>query len=84
VEEGDSAECVVEVVPSPAMIAEYAPCLEAGDCVLDACPTSAMTTPRAVADDAVTVKRRRDELGDAAITTVSEDPLVIPAELLDA
>jgi hypothetical protein len=66
-----------------AMIAQDTPVLEASDGVLDPCSTSMMSTPCSVAQDPVPAKRRRDELGDAAVGTVGEDATVLLAERLD-
>jgi hypothetical protein len=74
---------VSEVTTTAAVIAEDTPVLEACDGVLDACSTSAMETPHAIADDSVLAKHGCDELGDTSIAAVGEDAPVRLAQRLD-
>jgi hypothetical protein len=66
-----------------AMVPQDTPVLEASDGVLDPGSTSTMSAPCSVAQDPVRAKRRRDELGDAAVGTVGEDATVLLAERFD-
>src|SRR5882672_9008664 len=66
-----------------AMVAQDTPVLEASNRVLDPGSTSTMSAPRSVAQEPVTAKYRRDELGDSAIATVGKDAPMLLAERLD-
>ena len=79
VQEGDRLKGVREMTATTAMIAQDAPVLEASDGVLDPGSTSTMAAPCSVSKDPVPAKRRRDELGDSAVSTVGEHATVLLA-----
>jgi hypothetical protein len=58
------------------VISQYAPELEPGDRVLDSHTSTSMTAPGDVTHDAASIEDRRDELWDAPVATVREDPTV--------
>ena len=67
-----------------AMIPQDPPVLETSNRVLDPSSTSTMATPHSVAQDRVSAKRRRDELGDATVPTVGKNATMLLAEHRDA
>ena len=81
--EGDGLERIREVTAAAAMISQDTPVLETSNCVLDPGATSTMSAPPTVAHDVVSAKHRCDELGDGAISTVSQDATMLLAARFD-
>lgn len=65
------------------MVAQHAPVLQTGDRMLDAGASSSMTRPGAITADETTLKHRRNELRNTAITAIGEDAPVGSAKRLD-
>jgi len=65
------------------MIAEGAPVFEPCQGVLRACATLAVASPVFTAEDSVALEDRREELVDAAVAAVGQDPAVLATQRLD-
>lgn len=72
-------DCVRNMVAASPVIAEYSPVFEPCKDMLDASAVTSMDAPRSVAQDRATAKSRRLELADTSISTVGEDPAMLPA-----
>jgi hypothetical protein len=76
VKDGHGPERDREVASAPAMVAQHAPVLEAGDGVLDPGAAAAMAFPGTIAADPVALEDGCYELWDAPVAAVSQDPRV--------
>ena len=81
--EGDCLERISQVTSATAMVSQDAPVLETSNCVLDAGSASTMATPAPVAQDPVSAKHRRDELGDGTVSTVGQNATMLLAARFD-
>jgi hypothetical protein len=84
VQEGDRLKGLREMSATTSVISQDPPVLETSNRVLDPGSTATMSTPRAVTQNPVSAKCRRDELRDAAIPAIGKDATMLLAECLDA